>query len=191
LSILLIIHGLAADDAAKMRAVFDEYKYLMMKVALSYVKDPHTAEDIVSMSLFKLRFYVDKLPAIPSRSAQSYITRTVKSVAIDYIRKSNRNASASLEQLMEETGFAPASDADTVEQSVLLSAAVDNIKDALNQLEEKQYQAVIYHKYFGLTLRETAEKMQVKSTSSVQSLVNSGIAKLKTAMHKGGANIAA
>lgn len=188
--LFLISQGFKPDEAATIQSIFCEYKYLMKKVALGFFSDPYTAEDIVSLSLYKLRNHTAKIGLIPSRSAQSYIVRTVKSVAIDYKRKLSKHPNLSLEQLLEEQGLQFANDELSVENSVLMSDAIDHIKAALESLEKRQYDAVIYHNYFGLTLRETADKMSISSTSTVHSLCQSGLSKLKHAMNKGGGSIA-
>lgn len=63
---------------------------------------------------------------------------------------------------------------------------VDGLKTALESLDKKYYLAVIYHKYFGLTLKETAEKMGIASENTVASLSSRGLSKLKDAVIKGG-----
>lgn len=188
--ILLFTQEQNEKETVTIQAIFGEYKYLMKKVALGFFSDPYTAEDIVSLALFKLRNHTQKFSHIPSKSAQSHIVRTVKSVAIDYKRKITRNPNLSIEQLLEEQGVEFESDMASVESSVLLNDTIDNIKTALEGLNKRQYDAVIYHKYFGLTLRETAEKMHVPSTSTVQSLCNSRLSKLRDTMIKGGNSIA-
>lgn len=186
----LLYRGLNPENAEKIQAIYHEYRYLMKKVSLSYFSDEYTAEDVVSLSLYKLRNYLTQLQDIPSPSAKQYIIRVVKSVAVDYKRKLKKDPSLSLDQLLVETGFETRSRAPSIEEMLILDESVEHIKAALGQLDKRQHDAVIYHKYFGLTLRETAKRMNISSTSTVQYLCQSGLAKLKEAMLKGGERIA-
>lgn len=184
--IFLFTHGLSSDASAKIYDIYNEYKYLMMKVALSYDRDHHSAEDIVSLSFFKIKKYISRIGDIPSMSAQGYIVRIVKSVAIDYQRKKKITTNISLDQLLEEQGFESGSNTPGVEELIIMDEMVDGLKTALESLDKKYYLAVIYHKYFGLTLKETAEKMGIASENTVASLSSRGLSKLKDAVIKGG-----
>ena len=188
--LFFVYYGLGPQETAAIQAIYLEYRYLMKKVALSYFSDDFSAEDIVSLALYKLRNHLSKIPDIPSPSAQCYIVRVVKSVAVDYKRKTAKNPNASLEQMLEEYGFDAKSETPSVEEMLILAETVDAIKAALELLDRRQHDAVLYHKYFGLTLRETADRMRISSTSTVQYLCQSGLAKLKEAMLEGGGRIA-
>ncbi len=188
--LVLLYYGLDSFGSVKIQAIYHEYRYLMKKVALSYFRDPFAAEDVVSLSLVKLKNYLPRIPDIPSPSAKSYIVRVVKSVSVDYKRQLDKNPSLSLDQLLEDFGFDQKSEAPSVEEMLILDESVKHIKAALEKLDKRQHDAVLYHKYFGLTLRETADRMRIASTSTVQYLCQSGLDKLKEAMLKGGGRIA-
>ncbi len=188
--LFFVFDGLNSQETATIQAIYLEYRYLMKKVALSYFSDTYLAEDIVSLALYKLHHYLSRIREIPSPSTQSYVVRVVKSVAVDYKRKLEKNSSVSLNQLLEEYGFDARSESPSVEEMLILDESVECIKSALEQLDQRQHDAVLYHKYFGLTLRETADRMQISSTSTVQYLCQSGLAKLKEAMLSGGGRIA-
>lgn len=78
------------DDQQYMEGLYHRFKRLMFATAGRYAADPADREDLVQSALVRL---VNKLPTLRSleEGAQaSYIVFTVRSVAIDALRKTGR-----------------------------------------------------------------------------------------------------
>lgn len=78
------------DDQQYMEALYHQFKRLMFATAGKYAASPEDREDLVQSALVRL---VKKLPTLRTmeRCAQaSYIVFTVRSVAIDALRKAGR-----------------------------------------------------------------------------------------------------
>ena len=73
------------DDRDFMEYLYDKYYYLMRKISLGI--DPDNTDDIIQEASVKLIPLVDKLREMNEGALVSYIALTVKTTALDFVRK--------------------------------------------------------------------------------------------------------
>lgn len=135
---MLILPLLAAppDDARRafIESLWEKYRRYMFYTARGYTGDPAALEDIVSESLLRLMGRADTLKRLDEPQLVVYIRRTVRSRAVDYLRRARRDA-----------GFPDGPDdiaADADWRRVELAEELEALLDAVDGLPEPERRAV-------------------------------------------------
>lgn len=122
------------DDQQYMEGLYHQFKRLMFATAGKYAADPDDREDLVQSALVRL---VKKLPTLRTmeRCAQaSYIVFTVRSVAIDALRKSGRQLQGAS---LEEEALQVPDEAPTMDEYLLARERVDRLRAIWPRLGEE------------------------------------------------------
>lgn len=122
------------DDQQYMEGLYHQFKRLMFATAGKYAADPDDREDLVQSALVRL---VKKLPTLRTmeRCAQaSYIVFTVRSVAIDALRKGGRQLQGTS---LEEEALQVPDEAPTMDEYLLARERVDRLRAIWPRLGEE------------------------------------------------------
>ena len=122
------------DDQQYMEGLYHQFKRLMFATAGKYAADPADREDLVQSALVRL---VKKLPTLRTmeRCAQaSYIVFTVRSVAIDALRKGGRQLQGTS---LEEEALQVPDEAPTMDEYLLARERVDRLRTIWPKLGEE------------------------------------------------------
>lgn len=144
--------------------VFEKYKRLMLSTARKYTPNISDQEDIVQTALERLIKIFTNSPPPERCVSAAYITYTVKSVAIDFLRKQKKEAAhcISLEEDYLEEIPEPGI---TLDDSLVLSEEASRLKSVLAQLPARD-SILLQGKYiFGLTDKDLAIILQCKPDS--------------------------
>jgi RNA polymerase sigma factor (sigma-70 family) len=135
---------------------YEKYVYAMIHVAMTYVKDPSTAEDIVQTVFEKLLEKKKILHFENEEKCKSFLLKAVKNQCIDYLRKEKVRATyvEEIEKVSDNNGFASQSPLDEIVWKEGCEELQQMMEDKLNS----RYRTILYCRYFyGLTLEETGE----------------------------------
>ena len=145
--------------------IFREYRYLMFSTAMRVTKNAHDAEDIVSESCEKMIKNADEMKRLSGYKLPRYIVSVVRNTAIDYVRKRNRqNGYYFLTD--DENSYADVpNDCMNVEADLLHAENITTLKQALAQLDEKDFEILRMKYYLELSDREIAEKLGIQPAS--------------------------
>ena len=145
--------------------LFREYRYLMFSTAMRVTKNAHDAEDIVSDSCEKMIKNADEMKRLSGYKLPRYIVSVVRNTAIDYVRKRNRqNGYYFLTD--DENSYADVQDDRmNVEADLLHAESITTLKQALAQLDEKDFEILRMKYYLELSDREIAEKFGIQPAS--------------------------
>ena len=151
------------DDRAFMERLYVEHRYLLFKVAYGIVKDPQTAEDMVSEACISLIAHMDTLRKLNTYKVRAYIVTTVRNVSLDCIRKRNRQSRKNL--LMDAEGDFDAPEQTQVYDDLIRREEIAAIRMALDKLRAPD-RDLLRMKYFDLLSdKEIAQKMHIQSSS--------------------------
>lgn len=165
---LELFHGLKAKDAAAIGKLYDRYGALMYTLALKILGNSQEAEDLIQEVFTKLW---EKCNYDPQRgSLQSFLLILVRSRAIDKLR-SQKSAQQRLENWHRETCL-------DVPNEPQVDETTERVRDALNQLPEKQRQALEMAYYKGLSQSEIAKQLNVP-LGTVKSWFRLGFGKMR------------
>lgn len=149
------------DDRAFMVRLYVDYRWLMYKVALSVVREPQLAEDMVSQTLCEMIDNLEKIRAVDCCKLRGYIVSFVRNVSVDFVRKRDRQGKYFF--LTGEEAEVAAED--SVDENLIRMAEIDALKRGLARLSESD-RLLLTMKYFdGLSDEEIAARLGVAKAS--------------------------
>ena len=108
-----------------MERLYREYYNLMYSKAYDILHDRETVEDVINNACIKLISKIQKLRMLNCCVLASYIVYTVKSAAIDYIRKESRSPGCKIFDIGDDAADMLPDGEDTPEQLLLDKERVD------------------------------------------------------------------
>ena len=149
------------DDRAFMVRLYVDYRWLMYKVALSVVREPQLAEDMVSQTLCEMIDNLVKIRAVDCCKLRGYIVSFVRNVSVDFVRKRDRQG----KYLFLTGEEAEVAAEDSVDENLIRMAEIDALKRGLARLSEND-RLLLTMKYFdGLSDEEIAARLGVAKAS--------------------------
>ena len=149
------------DDRAFMVRLYVDYRWLMYKVALSVVREPQLAEDMVSQTLCEMIDNLEKIRAVDCCKLRGYIVSFVRNVSVDFVRKRDRQGKYFF--LTGEEAEVAAED--SVDENLIRMAEIDALKRGFARLSEDD-RLLLTMKYFdGLSDEEIAARLGVAKAS--------------------------
>lgn len=149
------------DDRAFMVRLYVDYRWLMYKVALSVVREPQLAEDMVSQTLCEMIDNLEKIRVVDCCKLRGYIVSFVRNVSVDFVRKRDRQGKYFF--LTGEEAEVAAED--SVDENLIRMAEIDALKRGLARLSEND-RLLLTMKYFdGLSDEEIAARLGVAKAS--------------------------
>lgn len=151
------------ENKRKFVILYEEYKFLMQKIAMDVLHDSYLAEDAVHNAFMKLAKHMGDIGATDSLSTKRYLITITKNAAIDIYRK--RNTQIHKEIYIDELG-------EEELPMVYMEVDIDNhILDVLKNLPVK-YRDVFLLKYSAqLENREIAEICGIQEVTVRQRIV--------------------
>ena len=169
---------LNGDDSA-LAQIIAEYKDGLVLYINGYVKDIHTAEDLMVDTFFKIMV---KKPLFFERySFKTWLYTIARNLAIDFLRKSAKVSSVPSEELLSLSS----SEEESLEKQIIRKERDLELHRALRELKWEYYDAIFLTYFAGLTNGETAKVMK-KSTRQVEMLIYRGKKALKEKLCRGG-----
>ena len=169
----LLIESLREGKKAAFEYVFKEYYKRLCLFAQKYVRDYHTAEEIVSRIFEKL--WERRRDLNISRSLSSYLFQAVQNECLNYLNSfSSRQKPTDTIHLHTESkeaasSFLPYLYAGELEEKI--NAGIKNLPDKCRKI-------FYFSRYEGLTHKEIAEKMNI-STRTVENQIRIALESLR------------
>ena len=147
--------------------IYRDYYGKVFGYIRSKVKPRQDAEDIAADVFVKVFEKLDSFDESKA-SLSTWIYTITRNTLTDYFR-TRRVHGEIPETLAEEDSF---------EDEICNNDMLDSLADALENLDERERDIVIFHYYSGMTLKEVSDKMGI-SYSYVKLLHNNALAALK------------
>ncbi len=160
--------------------IYDNYRFDMLKMALSVIHDYSHAEDVVQTTFERIINKMHLIDRIPCDRLKSYVLLMVKSVAINLSIKEDKyklEADVNCEEYENSNS--------NVEDIVIINEQVSVIRKCLNNMDDKYTHPMILRYYYGFSDSETAELLSINSASTVRSLCYRGKKMMIKAMRNG------
>lgn len=126
----------------------------MRTIAHALLRDPDDAEDAVAMALMR----TERTPYIPNNFA-AYMDRAVRTSAYDIQRKRLRSRTISLEDILVDYDLYD--DSPSPEDEVVRTEYEFIVREAVTKLSSTERQAIQFHYFDELTIRQTASALGV------------------------------
>lgn len=162
--IQLIVGIWNSDDSNFLAGIYNQYKQLMFSTARKYTTNTSDQEDIVQTTMVRLIKIFGGLPPSKCCISASYIVYSVRSVAIDFLRK----------QGTEEAHFIDADDeylsqlaepSESLDDALSISEDAARLKVALLKLAVEDRMLLRGKYIFGQTDKELATILQCRPSS--------------------------
>ena len=145
------------EEKDKFEEIYDLYKYTMLYVAKSIVRDQLLAEDIVHDSFLKIIEILDKINDISCSKTKSLIVTIVRNKSIDYIRKIKKESNIAL----DEVEFSLQDDEPIPLDKLINEEGYNKLLEYIDELDEK-YRSVIELKYIhGYSEKEISKILDI------------------------------
>lgn len=145
---MFIIMTLCDDEDSRQFFIdlYRDYKPLMYRTALSYVRNPSTAEDLVHDALVKLIEKEDTITKLRRCTLVSYIVYTIRNLSKNYLRRQSLEQQHFVDVDINSNEFQAVDDAPLPEEIMLMSERRgefieiwDNLPDDTKVLLEGKY----------------------------------------------------
>lgn len=150
-----LIRRIASGDEDALTELYHTVGGRMLSVAISYVGDRASAEDVLQDSFLAVVKNADKFRFY--QNGYGWLCTIVRNTALNYIKARNRRRADNIDDMYY-----------LASSEELEARAVDTVtvESALARLEKEQ-RAVLYYKYYeDLTVRQIAERMNISKSSA-------------------------
>ena len=160
----------------KFTILYEAYEKDVMKIAFSYLKDFHYAEEAAQSAFFALAKNIEKIDLDEREKTKIYVFKCAKSAAFDILRKLNKAPeTVNLDAFYD---LAETENAESIlEENEALRATINTIKSM-----PERYRDVLSYKYLGdFRVSEIADMLHI-SVKEVRNLLYRGNKLLKRTM---------
>lgn len=142
-------------NAKFVKELFDAYRQMMFKTALSILHNKTDAEEAVSDAFLWIINNLDKISHIPCNERAFYFTSVIEHISIDFLRKRKRHPSENIDEHWDI-----ASDC-WVEEEVSEKVTVEEIKKALKELSDRDYSIMYLYAFKQMKPKEIAAELGI------------------------------
>lgn len=144
-------HGCHNEDMAFMASLYQKYRLLLFSKAGIYTNDTYAQEDIVQDAVLRLTRNSKRLQTLEPAALAAYITLTVRSAALNYLKAEHRDRLDALpfpedDEIQQDIVFECGPQL-SLEEQMLLGHRDEEVRAAIARLPERD-QAVLLGKYF-------------------------------------------
>lgn len=174
----LLVARVAGGDEFALAQLFGRHARPLRAVASHIIGDGVVAEEIVQDAMLTLWRHPDRFD--PARgSLRTYLLTIVRGRAIDRVRSDGARRRRELRSGTDPEAVGAADD------PVIANEERQAVRDALDQLEPDQREAIVLAYYGGLTYRDTADVLGLPE-GTVKARIRNGLQRLRTAMKTAG-----
>ena len=145
--------------------LYQKYKALLFQKAGRYTNDPYAKEDIVQNAVLRLLRQEERLRTLEPAALTTYLTLTVRSAALEYLRVEHRDSLNALPLPNEEDEeYIPLYSTEsplTLEEQMLLGHRNEEVRAAIGRLSERDRLALLGKYFLELDNQELAELLEV------------------------------
>lgn len=162
-----------SDDPDALGTLYDRHANLVYGLAMSVLRDPNDAEDLVSEVFVGLSTHHTYDPTRGTLPA--YLISLTRSRAIDRLRSGGRR----LRLLKEHHESSPETDAPSTPQQLVADAELGGrVRSALAELSDREREVIELSYYRGMTQAEIAEHLDAP-LGSVKSWARRGLRRMQ------------
>lgn len=166
-----------AEDTKALEELYDLYKSLLFGMIVSIVKTREEAEDLlqeVFMKIWEKAYTFDE----DQGNVYSWIVTLTRNKAIDRIRSKGYKTQEKASNSVGEPGLSLERDQFDPLQTTIFSDRAELVKQALNEIPDKQRQVIEVAYYDGMTQSEISEHLDIP-LGTVKTRTRQGLVKLK------------
>lgn len=138
---------------------YEENKSRLYSIAFERLHNRQDAEDAIQETFLEIADKPEKFFAIPTHKRLPYAVIIIRNVAIDMFNTKNKNP---MEQLNQDYELETIS----LENHLFDKIAHDEVVSFVNRLSTAQRNVLMLHCFFGLSIDETSQRLNISLTSA-------------------------
>jgi len=162
ITILTMVSG-ADADADFLEFLYKEHHSWMYHLALYYMKNKETAEDVLTDCWIALIENTEKLASMQGSEQKKYIFTTIKNTAKNAQKKAARDQAYQQSGAMDNLELMRAPD--SVEAKIVLEDQLNLIAHEIEKLPKKEREVVYLKIYLGMDNHAIAERVGIAESS--------------------------
>lgn len=166
-------------DDRLIRELFSEYRQMIFKIAFGILHNKSDAEDAVQESFLSIINNLEKISQIPCNERGNCFASIAKSRAIDIYRKRHKHPTEDLE---EQFGL---HSKERIEDTALSNVTVEEIKNAMNELSNRDYEILYLYLFKQIPPKEIGEAMGI-SENNMRPYISRARKRFANILHKRG-----
>lgn len=146
------------EQRNELAAFYSKYKERLCWIANSKLNDPSEAEDAVQEVFAEIADKPEKFFDIPPEDRLAYIDVMVKNISVEMFHAKNKVQIEELDEEIEDVTI-------SLENDLLDIISHDEIISFMKQLPTSQKTVLLLRCYFGLTILETSQRLNISTTT--------------------------
>lgn len=142
-------------DDILINGLFAKYRQMMFKIAMGILHNKSDAEDVVQDAFLWIINNLDKILQIPCRERGNYFASITEHRAIDVYRKRSNHPTEDLEEQFDLSAD------ERAEEAALSNLTVEEIKNAMNELSDRDYEMLFLYLFKEMNPKEIGEIMGI------------------------------
>lgn len=166
-------------DADLLNELFKTYRDMMFKIAMGILHNESDAEDAVQDAFLWICNNFEKISRIPCYERGNYFASIIEHRSIDICRKRKSHPVEDIEEHYELGSN------ESIEEKVLSSVTVDEIKDAMNELSSMDYELLYLYLFKDMSPIEISKVMDI-SEKNIRVYIQRARKRFAKILHKRG-----
>lgn len=176
---MLIFMTIVSDDEVQFRKIYDKYYQYALRICLARIKDYHMAEDILSISFYKIHKHLDR--SLPEKAIKAFIIKVVNNDINNYLKSISKKPIQS--EFAEEYIANEEEWKNTPLDNLVISEGINNIYNEISNLSPKISETMLLLVDCNLSKQAIAEILEVP-VKTVYSRITLGRKQLKEKLSK-------
>lgn len=162
-----LVQRFIAGDQNSLEILIQRHKGRVFSYILLIVKKQELAEDIFQETFIKVIRSLKKGKYTENGKFVSWVLRISHNLIIDHFRKEKLKGTVSNDSLDIDIFNSQKFSEDTIEDQMVNSQILSEVKDLIQELPEDQQQVIIMRHYLDLSFKEIAEQTDVSINTAL------------------------
>jgi RNA polymerase sigma-70 factor (ECF subfamily) len=162
-----LVQRFIAGDQNSLEILIHRHKGRVFSYILLIVKKQELAEDIFQETFIKVIRSLKKGKYIENGKFVSWVLRISHNLIIDHFRKEKLKGTVSNDSLEIDIFNSQRFSEDTIEDQMVNTQILSEVKDLIKELPEDQQQVIIMRHYLDLSFKEIAEQTNVSINTAL------------------------
>ena len=150
------------EEKSLVEELYIKYEQAMYRTAVSILRNKYSAEDAVQDSFIKVINHLDKIREINCNETRFYLVTIVKNTSLNMLRKKQRYQEVSIDEVFD------AGADDVVEDEVIGKICSEEIRNALKNLSDADYEILFLYLVKEHTPSEIAQLLDITGNQARQ-----------------------
>ncbi len=162
-----LVQRFIAGDLNSLEILIKRHKGRVFSYILLIVKKQELAEDIFQETFIKVIRSLKKGKYTENGKFVSWVLRISHNLIIDHFRKEKLKGKVSNDSLDIDIFNSQKFSEDTIEDQMITTQILSEVKDLIQELPEDQQQVIIMRHYLDLSFKEIAEQTEVSINTAL------------------------